>query len=125
MSNLGKNIALGIWSKTIDEFTPEDKHYSENLMNYTRVYANQYGYYVKIYPERYDQRLYDRKRIIKYTGEGSYASALNEQGGIVLGRFTHNHIDYIDDVVLKGIKYGLKASGIKRYKISIGMQDGR
>jgi len=124
MDKLGKSIAINIWSAVISEFI--NMHLSGNIRNYTRVSANKYGYYVKIYPERYDQYLYLRQGIIKtYKDGGSYASALNDEGGYVLGEPTHHHKNYIDDCVIQGIRAGLRDSGIRKYKISIGMQDGR
>lgn len=123
MSKLEKNIALGIQAATIYEFV--DKHLSGSTMNYTRVFANQYGYYVKIYPMRYNQYLYITKGILKSVDNGSYASALNDEGGYILGNPTNNHIGYIDNAVLRGIKAGLRISGITKYKIVLGIQDGR
>ena len=72
----------------------ERVHYSGNLKNTIEVNRTANGFEVVIPAEMYDLWTYQNKGAIIYTGEGSYAQAVNEEGG-----FSGKHVDYVERAI--------------------------
>lgn len=80
------------------------KHLSKNLMNTLKVESGGENIVkVHIPAEIYDIAEYKSKKIIKYTGKGSYASDLDKK--------SKNHTGYIDKVINKSIQEWLVITG--------------
>lgn len=84
-------------------------HYSGNLADTINIKKVKGKVVVEIPAEIYDLGLYNRTGAIVYTGEGSYAQDVNEQGG-----FSGRHTNYVERSIAAAIKkwvayYGIKA----------------
>ena len=76
----------------------EEVHLSRNLMDTISVYATEKGFNVDIPAEIYDIDKYLNDGVIIYTGDGSYAEAVNQQGG-----WSKSHIGYVEFAIKRAI----------------------
>ena len=79
------------------------KHLSKNLISTLKVEYEKNTIKVHIPAQIYDIAEYKSKKVIKYTGKGSYASSLDKK--------SDNHTGYIDRIVNKSIKEWLSLTG--------------
>lgn len=85
----------------------EKVHLSGNLMKTIRVEYQDDKFFVVIPAEIYDVELYLEKKVIKYTGEGSYAQDVNETGGL-----SGKHINYVDKAIIEAIDEWVKVNNL-------------
>lgn len=104
--NLIHALALKIESKIIEEF--KYIHVTFNLADTIKVEKTPRGWKVFIPAEIYDIRKWYDEGVIVYTGEGSYAEAVNQEGG-----FSHTHKGYIEDCINYAIQEWMKENNIK------------
>jgi hypothetical protein len=78
-----------------------DTIYLEKLSN---------GFKIVVDAERYDIAQYTDKKVIVYTGEGSYASEVDETGGFSYQRV---HKNYISRAIQSGIDKWMKKNGFE------------
>ena len=74
------------------------KHYSGNIYRTTTLDDGTDTSYINIPAPMYDIDMYEKKKVIVYTGEGSYAKEIDISGG-----FSGDHINYIDDSIIYAI----------------------
>lgn len=79
------------------------KHLSHNLINTIKVEYASDEIKIHIPAEIYDINEYRAKKVVKYTGQGSYASALDIK--------SDNHTGYINRIIDKSIKEWLALTG--------------
>lgn len=100
----------------------EEKHLSGNLMNTIRVNKTGDGFEVEIPAEIYNMYKFQRYGVVVYTGEGSYASELDEEGSAFYvykkggGRIwiePRNHIGYVEDAIRRAIPQWMASCGLK------------
>lgn len=72
---------------------------SHNLIDTMEIKEINEGYIIDIPAEVYDIDIYRNKKVIVYTGEGSYADEVDISGG-----FSGLHKNYVDRAVSKSIK---------------------
>lgn len=72
------------------------KHLSRNLTKTIKVENMGDTINIHIPAKIYDMGLYKRTKVVRYTGQGSYASKLDED--------SRNHTGYIDRVIDKSIR---------------------
>lgn len=85
----------------IDDFL--EYNFSLNLIKTMELVEKHNGWKLKIPAKRYDQEKYKNEHIIVYTGKGSYANAVDNEGGWVIDHYTGHHIGYVS----KSINYGI------------------
>ena len=87
-------------------------HFTGNLMETIQITPSENGFYIDIPADMYDIKTWFEKGIIVYTGEGSYAEAVNQQGG-----FSRTHTGYVEYAIKKAINEFLKEKGyrVKEY----------
>lgn len=78
-------------------------HLSGNLAETIQIRPTEFGFEVDIPADIYDLKLWYDKGIVIYTGEGSYAQAVNESGG-----FSKTHTGYVEDCIRLTIEKWLK-----------------
>lgn len=83
-------------------------HYSGNLASTIKIITTKNSVSVEVPAEIYDLRLYNRTGAIVYTGEGSYADDVNEQGG-----FSGRHKNYVEKSISYAIRKWISYYGIK------------
>lgn len=81
----------------------EEVHLSANLMNTIKVNQTAMGFEVDIPAEIYDLNYYYDKGVIVYNGKGSYAQAVNVDGG-----FSGTHKGYVEYSIMMAIKEWMK-----------------
>lgn len=79
------------------------KHLSRNLINTIKIEYGLDEIKIHIPAQIYDIGEYKSKKVVKYTGTGSYASSLDQK--------SENHTGYINRIVDKSIKEWLALSG--------------
>lgn len=83
-------------------------HVTGNLMDTIQIIPSENGFYIDIPADMYDLKTWYEKGLIVYTGEGSYAQAVNEMGG-----FSHSHTGYVEYSIKKAIDEFLKEKGLR------------
>lgn len=76
----------------------ENIHLSGNLMNSIVVRRTTNGFEIDIPAEIYDLQKWYKEKVIVYTGEGSYAQAVDTEGG-----FSGTHTDYVEKAIKEAI----------------------
>lgn len=89
-------------------------HLSRNLMDTIEIKRTSYGYEIEIPAEMYDVKRYIDEGVIVYTGEGSYASEVNETGG-----FSKFHKNYVENAIIEGITEWISENKINVKKVSL------
>lgn len=98
----------------------EEHHLSMNLVDTIKITTTSKGFNIEIPAEMYDIMKYLEEKVIVYNGKGSYASKLNDDGGIRWDKKEHkfvptgHHIGYIDKAIDEAI---LKWSQNKKIRI--------
>ena len=100
------DLALKIQKYIKKEF--EYIHFTGNLMDTIQIISSEKGFYIDIPADMYDIQTWFQKGIIVYTGEGSYAEAVNQQGG-----FSRTHTGYVEYAIKKAIDEFLKEKGLR------------
>jgi hypothetical protein len=88
--------------------------YSGNLRDTVEIKKVENGFNIIVNADMYDIPIYNQTNVIVYTGEGSYAEAVNKQGG-----FSKKHTRYIERAIQSAVmswmlKYNLKGSVSER-----------
>lgn len=88
-------------AEKIKEYIKKDfaeVHLSKNLMDTISVYATEKGFNIDIPAEIYDIDKFFKEGVIVYTGEGSYAEAVNKEGG-----WSKTHVGYVEFSIKRAI----------------------
>jgi hypothetical protein len=113
-----EDLAREIVKALEEEF--EDKHLAHNLIDTLVIERlNKNTCVIKISAPIYDQQKFVDEGIIQYTGEGSYADNLNRGGSWVLGKYIGNHIGYVEQAILKGIRNWQKSKNDKFIEVEV------
>jgi hypothetical protein len=91
----------------------ETIHLSGNLINTIEVRRTTFGFEIDIPAEMYDIPRFEKEGVIVYTGEGSYAQAVDVSGG-----FSKKHKGYVEKAIQEGINDFIKAKNLKIERIS-------
>lgn len=83
-------------------------HVTQNLIDTIQILPSENGFYIDIPADMYDLKSWYEKGLIIYTGEGSYAQAVNELGG-----FSRTHTGYVEYAIKKAIKEFLDQKGLR------------
>ena len=83
-------------------------HVTHNLVDTIQITPSENGFYLDIPAEMYDLREWYEKGLIIYTGEGSYAQAVNELGG-----FSRTHTGYVEYCIKLAIQEWMKQKGYR------------
>ena len=83
---------------------------SGNLRDTITIEKLENGFKIVVNAERYDIAQYTDNKVIVYTGEGSYASEVDETGGFSYQRV---HKDYISRAIQNGINKWMKKNGFE------------
>ena len=85
----------------------ETIHLSGNLAETIKIAYNADGFQIEIPAKMYDMKLYKEKKILKFTGKGSYAQEVNETGGI-----SGKHKNYIERAIREAINSWIKKNNL-------------
>ena len=88
-------------------------HVTHNLVDTIQLIPSENGFYIDIPAEMYDLKEWYEKGLIIYTGEGSYAQAVNELGG-----FSRTHTGYVEYCIKLAISDFLKQKGYRVKEIN-------
>lgn len=99
-------LAKLIHRELVDEFSTV--YLSGNLRDTIKVSYDGKSATVEIPAEMYDLKLFKKEGAIIYTGQGSYAEAVNKKGG-----FSKSHTNYVERAIELAIFTWMKNNGIK------------
>lgn len=99
-------LAKLIHRELVDEFSTI--YLSGNLRDTIKVSYDGKTATVEIPAEMYDLKLFKEEGAIIYTGQGSYAEAVNKKGG-----FSKSHTNYVERAIELAIFTWMKNNGIK------------
>lgn len=102
---------LKLLALKIEEYLIEDfryKHLSGNLAETINIEEIENGYRIEIPAEIYDIDKWSKTGVIIYTGQGSYASQVDEFGG-----FSKTHTNYVERAINKAIQEWKQENGIE------------
>ena len=99
-----------------------DLHLSGNLTNTLTVEREGLNKVtIRIPAQIYDMYKYLKEKVIIYTGQGSYASRLNDEGSYIFKKYIGNHIRYIDSSIslaMMNLENKIKADNLE-YKVEL------
>lgn len=107
-----QNLANKIVGKIKEDF--EVYHISKNLIDTIKITQTSKGIDIDIPAEIYDLKRWFKDRVIVYTGKGSYAQEVDEQGG-----FSGVHTNYVEDAIKSAIKEWILEKNFKVKEINI------
>lgn len=107
MSNISNlDLASEIINGLKDEFA--EVFLSGNLRDTIKVNINANSIVIDIPAEMYDIEKYKDEGVIIYSGNGSYAQAVNITGG-----FSGKHTNYLENQITNAINRWIKKHGLK------------
>lgn len=89
-------------------------HLSQNLINTIEIRRTTFGFELEIPAEIYDIAKWYKDKVIVYRGTGSYAQAVDVEGG-----FSGKHKDYVEDAIKDAIREWILELKLKVKKVDI------
>lgn len=104
-------------AELVQKYIKEDfeaVHLSGNLMETIKINRTATSIEIEVPAERYDIKRFNKEGVIVYTGNGSYAQAVDIWGG-----FSKTHKNYIEDAIKQAVQEWLISENIRAREVSV------
>ena len=87
----------------------ETFYITRNLVNTIKIkYDENFNFTISIPAQMYDFEQWNKKKVVVYTGKGSYAQLVDKKGG-----FSKKHKNFVEKAIKKAIRQWMKEMKVK------------